>query len=240
MQMDPHSRTRRPPSRLERLVLPATVAGAAAVLLVAIGGLVARPASGTSSADGARIRALTSQLALFQRQAREAQEGTAGRDRAVLAFSAKYQIPADLAGAIHDIAVDEGLDPALAFRLVKIESDFDGTSRSPRGAIGYTQVRAATAQQYLPGTEERHLYARDVNLRVGFRYLKDLLRQFGGDMDLALVAYNRGPTRVQEILAAGGDPSNGYAEAVRTGKRSALKPPAEPLPPAPVITGPES
>lgn len=237
MQRDSNARTRRPPTRLERLVLPATVAGAATVLLAAIGGLVSRPAA--APAEGAHRSDLAVQLAAFQRKARDAQD-VARRDRAVRAYSARYRIPADLAGAIHDIAVDEGLDPALAFKLVKIESDFDGTSRSPRGAIGYTQVRAATAQQYLPGTEERHLYARDVNLRVGFRYLRDLLRQFGGDVDLALVAYNRGPTRVQEILAAGGDPSNGYAEAVRTGNRAALKPPAEPLPPAPVISWPES
>jgi hypothetical protein len=36
-------------------------------------------------------------------------------------------------------------------------------------------------------------------------------------MQLALVAYNRGPARVAGILASGGDPANGYAEAVMKG-----------------------
>jgi hypothetical protein len=38
-------------------------------------------------------------------------------------------------------------------------------------------------------------------------------------MHLALLAYNRGPGRVEQILAEGGDPGNGYSSAVlRTGK----------------------
>jgi hypothetical protein len=36
-------------------------------------------------------------------------------------------------------------------------------------------------------------------------------------MELALVAYNRGPAKVAGILARGGDPANGYAEAVMKG-----------------------
>jgi hypothetical protein len=36
-------------------------------------------------------------------------------------------------------------------------------------------------------------------------------------MQLALVAYNRGPAKVAGILADGGDPTNGYAEAVMEG-----------------------
>src|SRR3989454_5583892 len=39
-------------------------------------------------------------------------------------YSTHYDIAADLSAAIYDIALAEGVDPALAFRLVKTESNF--------------------------------------------------------------------------------------------------------------------
>jgi soluble lytic murein transglycosylase-like protein len=61
------------------------------------------------------------------------------------------------------------------------------------------------------------LFERKTNLRIGFRFLRDLLEQFDHDMQLALLAYNRGPAKVAGILARGGNPANGYAEAVMKG-----------------------
>jgi soluble lytic murein transglycosylase-like protein len=139
------------------------------------------------------------------------------RANAILANSAKYQIPADLAGAIYDIALAEGIDPALGFQLVKIESNFKADARSGAGALGYTQVQPATAKFYEPGVTEKELFQRDVNLRIGFRFLSDLLERFDRDTHLALLAYNRGPTKVTQILARGGDPANGYSAAVLKG-----------------------
>jgi len=141
------------------------------------------------------------------------------RANAVMEASARYQIPADLAGAIYDIALSEGIDPALGFRLVKIESGFKAGARSPMAALGYTQVQLATARHYAGDMTERKLMDRDVNLRIGFRFLKDLMGRFEGDTHLALLAYNRGPARVAEILAQGGDPTNGYSAAVLKGYR---------------------
>jgi soluble lytic murein transglycosylase-like protein len=136
------------------------------------------------------------------------------RANAVMDYSAKYQIPADLAEAIYDISLSEGIDPSLGFQLVKIESDFKRTAHSPAGALGYTQLQPATARFYDSGMTQERLLDRDVNLRIGFRFLKDLMGQFNGDMHLALLAYNRGPGKVAEILAEGGDPKNGYSDAV--------------------------
>jgi soluble lytic murein transglycosylase-like protein len=139
------------------------------------------------------------------------------RTNAILANSAKYQIPADLAGDIYDIALSEGIDPALGFRLVKIESGFKATARSPMNAYGYTQLQLPTARFYDADVTESRLFERETNLRIGFRFLRDLLEQFDHDMQLALVAYNRGPAKVAGILAKGGDPANGYAEEVMKG-----------------------
>jgi len=132
-------------------------------------------------------------------------------------FSARYRIPADLSAAIYDIALSEQIQPALAFRLVQVESEFRQHARSDKEAIGYTQLRLATARFYAPGITAQELEQRDVNLRIGFRFLHDMLKQFDNNIDHALLAYNRGPTTVANILAQGGDPANGYARKVLHG-----------------------
>jgi soluble lytic murein transglycosylase-like protein len=143
------------------------------------------------------------------------------RANAIIENSAKYQIPADLATSIYDVALGEGIDPALGFQLVKIESGFKADARSSMGAIGYTQLQVATARFYEPGVTERALMTdREMNLRVGFRFLNDLLGKFDHNTHLALLAYNRGPAKVADILARGGDPTNGYSDAVLEGYRA--------------------
>jgi soluble lytic murein transglycosylase-like protein len=139
------------------------------------------------------------------------------RARAILESSSRYQIPADLAGDIYDIAIGEGIDPALAFQLVKIESSFRSAARSSMDALGYTQIQLATARFYDPDITEKQLFERETNLRLGFRFLKDLLVRFDHDTHLALLAYNRGPAKVAQIIAGGGDPANGYSDAVLQG-----------------------
>ena len=50
------------------------------------------------------------------------------RANAIMANSTKYQIPSDLAADIYDIALSEGIVPALGFQLVKIASSFRAKS----------------------------------------------------------------------------------------------------------------
>lgn len=148
------------------------------------------------------------------------------RATAVQEYSTRYRIPADLSAAVYDIALSEGIDPAMAFRLVDVESQFTQRARSPMGAVGLTQLRLPTARFYVPSvTEEQLLKDRDLNLRIGFRFLKDLLERFDGNVQHALLAYNRGPTTVAAILAQGGDPRNGYASKVLKGDARAANVP---------------
>ena len=113
---------------------------------------------------------------------------------AVAQYSTAYRIPANLAGRIYDAALAEGLHPSLGFQLVKVESGFRSQARSSRNALGYTQVRIKTAREIDSTISERDLLDPDTNLRIGFRILRRLLRQFDHDLDLALRAYNLGPT----------------------------------------------
>jgi soluble lytic murein transglycosylase-like protein len=135
----------------------------------------------------------------------------------VMANSQRYRIPADLAASIYDMAVAEGIDPRIAYSLVNVESEFYHKAVSPVGALGLTQVMPATGRMLQPGLQRADLFDPQTNLRLGFRFLRELLQRYNGDLDLALHAYNRGPTVVDKILRTGGDPANGYADAVLKG-----------------------
>ena len=157
-------------------------------------------------AQTARLAQLRDQLAISQTEG--------NRLLAVQRFSTEYEITADLAAAVYSAAILEGLRPELAFQLVKIESGFRRTAVSSAGAIGLTQLKPSTAQWVDPTTTREMLWDAGTNLRVGFRYLSILLSQYSGNERLALLAYNRGPGRVGELLALGRDPANGYARRV--------------------------
>jgi len=132
----------------------------------------------------------------------------------VQANSSMYGIPADLAERIEDIAMAEGIPPKLAFGLVATESEFNRHAVSPVGAVGYTQLMPSTARFFRPELERDALFDRDTNLRLGFRFLKTLIDKYDGNVKLALLAYNRGPDRVDSLLRNGDDPDNGYARLV--------------------------
>jgi soluble lytic murein transglycosylase-like protein len=169
------------------------------------------PVLGELSSLGQALYAARGELAVAKLQLQ--------RVDAIIEFSGRYGVPADLAAAVYDIAHAEGVDPALAFRLVRVESGFNPRAKSREGALGLTQVLPSTARLYEPGLTTSQLYERDTNLRLGFRYLRDLLRRYNGRLDLALLAYNRGPGRVTELLSAGRNPENGYAATIMKGYR---------------------
>lgn len=143
---------------------------------------------------------------------------------AIVNQSARHDIPADLASEIYDTALEEGLEPKLAFSLVRVESRFTDDAISSAGAVGLTQVMPSTALWLDPSIRYDDLFQGETNLRLGFRYLRRMIRQYEGQLDLALLAYNRGPTRVDSIIRAGGNPSNGYERAVLRGADRAGSP----------------
>ena len=128
--------------------------------------------------------------------------------------SAHYGIPADLAERIEEIAMAEGIDPDVAFGLVRAESEFNRRAVSPVGAVGLTQLMPSTARYFRRGVSRDDLFDRDTNLRIGFRYLGTLITKYDGNLELALLAYNRGPERVDQLLRQGRNPNNGYVQMV--------------------------
>lgn len=148
----------------------------------------------------------------------ELQKVEIDRLKRIHAQSSAYGIPADLAERIQDIALAEGIEPEVAFGLVRAESEFNRRAVSPVGAVGLTQLMPSTAKYFKAGLAREDLFDRDTNLRIGFRYLKTLMEKYDGNLELALLAYNRGPDRVDQLLANGDDPNNGYVQMV-LGKR---------------------
>lgn len=84
------------------------------------------------------------------------------------------------------------VDALLVAAIVSVESGFSPRARSPRGAQGLMQVRPAVAAAY--GVDD--LNDPYANVEVGSRYLRGLMKDYKGDLELALAAYNAGPAAV--------------------------------------------
>jgi soluble lytic murein transglycosylase-like protein len=102
------------------------------------------------------------------------------------------------AAAIAQAAAAHGVDPALLSAVAWTESGFDPAAGSTAGAQGLMQLMPSTAA----GLGVDPLDPAQ-SLAGGAQYLRTQLDRFGGRVDLALAAYNAGPTAVRN---AGGIP----------------------------------
>jgi soluble lytic murein transglycosylase-like protein len=202
---------------LKRLLAQGAVVGVGALALMGLGTVSSILAGHTPT--GPEIGIETDPSADSTTMAGELVATRAELERAhrILEFSGRYRIPADLSARIYDIALAEGIPPALGFQLVKIESEFKNTAQSNMAAIGLTQLRILTARAYDPTIDESDLMNPEVNLRIGFRYLKDLLERFDNDLALALEAYNKGPTLITAQMEQGEEVRGRYSRKVLSG-----------------------
>lgn len=104
-------------------------------------------------------------------------------------------LPADKrrhAQMVQKLAPRFSVDPRLALAIVRTESNFDASARSPKNALGLMQLIPDTAERF----GVRDALDPEQNIRGGLAYLRWLLQHFKGDVALAAAAYNAGEGNV--------------------------------------------
>ncbi len=122
------------------------------------------------------------------------------------AYWSMYDHHVEEAARLHQVS------PDLVKAIIAVESEFDQWAVSSKGARGLMQLMPDTARRL--GVADS--FDARQNIFGGTQYLRMLLDQFGGDVDLALAAYNAGPNAV---LRYGGIPpyreTRGYVQKVQ-------------------------
>lgn len=110
-----------------------------------------------------------------------------------------------LAADISDLTVDErienavevysnqyGVDSNLVKAIIKVESDFDPNVVSSAGAKGIMQLMPENCEAL--GVEDP--FNIEQNIEGGVKHIKEYIDRYDGDVEMALMAYNGGPTRM--------------------------------------------
>jgi len=85
------------------------------------------------------------------------------------------------------------VDPALLTAMARVESNFNPSAISPKGAQGLLQLMPQTADRF--GVKDA--FDVEQNVEAGARYMSWLLERFEGQTDLALAGYNAGESAVE-------------------------------------------
>jgi soluble lytic murein transglycosylase len=88
-------------------------------------------------------------------------------------------------------------DPYFVAALIRQESGFNPYARSRVGAMGLMQLMPRTARQ-LERVSKRSLFLPETNIRIGTKYIGQLVNRYERDAELALAAYNAGSDRVDD------------------------------------------
>ncbi len=111
------------------------------------------------------------------------------------------------------------LDPYLVASLIRQESEFNPSVVSYANAWGLMQLlpsvgKSMAREEGMSHFQTFQLLDPETNIRLGTRYLRQMLERFGGVQEYALAAYNAGDNRVVDWEAAG--PYQGMDEFVES------------------------
>ena len=110
----------------------------------------------------------------------------------------------ELAEAIYDEANRNHQDLKFILALIATESEFYNWSVSEKGAKGLMQIMPYVGQPLaqelgIEWSGDRTLFNPYLNIRIGIYYISQLIVDFK-DSEVALTAYNYGPTYVKNLL----------------------------------------
>jgi soluble lytic murein transglycosylase len=120
---------------------------------------------------------------------------------------------------IKEESAKNSLDPYLVASLIRQESEFNPSVISYANAYGLMQIvpsegRSLARQEGISGFSTHQLLNPEINIRLGTRYLKQMLDHYGGVQEYALAAYNAGDSRVVDWQSGG--PYQGIDEFVES------------------------
>jgi hypothetical protein len=148
--------------------------------------------------------------------------------RATAARRGTWSLSSDKVSAVAKLvasnAKKNSLPEDLLFGVIWVESRFNPRAVSPVGARGLMQLMPRTADylaECIQWDGRKNSFDPEFNISAGSYYIARLIREFKGDENLALAAYNAGPGNVRKWLASGGLPnvSVEYAAMVQTARR---------------------
>lgn len=117
------------------------------------------------------------------------------------AVSAEASYPAPYRQTIINAAKSRKLDPRFILALIKQESVFRPTAKSPAGARGLLQLTIDAAQKYAANAgfgsvQENELYRPETSIRLGSEYLAELSNMFPNLLEAVAASYNGGEDNV--------------------------------------------
>lgn len=127
---------------------------------------------------------------------------------------AYYDVPLDrdLQDHIFEVCEDYGIDPAIIVAMIRMESTYNPNCIGDNGnSFGLMQIQPRWHSERMEKLGCTDLLDPYQNVVVGIDYLAELYRHYGS-MTYALIAYNGGYSRANDLRAAG--ESNGYANTV--------------------------
>lgn len=122
----------------------------------------------------------------------------AQRSKPVLRMAGGTNALQQYADLIRTEATQQGIDPDVAMRLFMAESGGDPEAVSPKGAVGFGQLKEAAAKEMGLSPEDRKDPVKNIRASIG--YLAKQQQAYGGDMQKALAAYNWGPGNLNKHL----------------------------------------
>ncbi|WP_256759982.1 lytic transglycosylase domain-containing protein [Cohnella sp. WQ 127256] len=121
----------------------------------------------------------------------------------------RWIYPISFTDEIKQNALNYELDPLLIAAVIRVESNYRLNAVSPKGAVGIMQIMPDTAAWILKQGDFGSITVSDAGqkahagIALGSWYIKELNRQFDGDMIKSLAAYNAGPGKVRQWLDKG-------------------------------------
>lgn len=117
----------------------------------------------------------------------------------------RLQVKSDILSVVREASATFGVEENLILAIIKQESNFNPKAVSTEGACGLMQIMPGTARETCPELIRSDYDFFDIrkNVLCGTEYLSKMLRDFGGRTEIALAAYNAGPTNTRAWLSGG-------------------------------------